>query len=169
MLKLTGAVLILLCCGWFGYSMAAGYKKEEHTLRQLSSVLDYMECELQYRLTPLPELCGQVSALSRGVISKVFRLLQQELEDQVAPDASACMKAILLKSDGIPSLSRDILDSFGQTLGRFDLAGQLEGLREAHRSCIVKLDDLRQGRESRLRSYQTIGICAGAALVVLFI
>ena len=49
------------------------------------------------------------------------------------------------------------------------MAGQLLGLEEQRRRCNAELEKLNAGKEDRLRSYQTLGLCAGAALVILFI
>ena len=57
MIKILGALLIMIGCGSVGFKMAAGYIREERCLKQIISTLDYMECELQYRLMALPELC----------------------------------------------------------------------------------------------------------------
>jgi hypothetical protein len=54
-------------------------------------------------------------------------------------------------------------------MGRFDLEGQLNGLEAVRTRCRDWLDELISGREVRLRNYQTLGLCAGAALVILFI
>ena len=64
---------------------------------------------------------------------------------------------------------RELLNQFGQTLGCFDLKGQLLGIEEVRSQCAAALDQLALGREDRLRSYQTLGLCAGAALVILFV
>ena len=56
-IKLIGAALIIAGCDGVGFSMAAAHRREESALRQLIGALDYMGCELQYHLTPLPELC----------------------------------------------------------------------------------------------------------------
>ena len=55
-MKLLGAVLIITGCGGFGFRLAANHRKEETTLRKFVSILDYMQCELQYRYTALPDL-----------------------------------------------------------------------------------------------------------------
>ena len=47
----AGAALVIAGCGGFGFSIASGYKREEGILRQLLRALNYMEWELQYRLT----------------------------------------------------------------------------------------------------------------------
>ena len=55
-LKWIGVALVVAGCGSVGFKISANHRKEEKALRQLIGILDYMECELQYRLTPLPEL-----------------------------------------------------------------------------------------------------------------
>ena len=77
--KWIGALLIIAGCGSFGFSMAAGHIREEKQLRQLSWLLDFMSCELQYRLTPLPELCLQASQEAAGELGRVFFDLYQKL------------------------------------------------------------------------------------------
>ena len=57
----------------------------------------------------------------------------------------------------------------GSSLGRFDLAGQLKGLSAVKGQCALELQELRTDREPRLRSYRVLGLCAGAALVILLI
>ena len=133
------------------------------------NALDFMGCELQYRMTPLPELCKETAHICKGVIQQVFLALSQELEDQVSPDAATCMKAVVLRNKQIPNMTRDVLMEFGESLGCFDLSGQLNGLEAARQACRRTLQSLSDNRDIRLRSYQTLGICTGAALVVLFI
>ena len=168
-LKWIGAVLIILGCGGFGFSLAAAHRREEQSLRQLISGLDYMECELQYHLTPLPALCRQTARQLRGGLQALFLNLAQELENQINPDAEHCMMAALYKTGELPKKCREAAQSLGKTMGRFDLEGQLNGLEAVRSSCRDWLDELISGREVRLRNYQTLGLCAGAALVILFI
>jgi hypothetical protein len=49
------------------------------------------------------------------------------------------------------------------------LEGQLQGIASVHSACERTLEQLSNNREMRLRSYQTLGLCVGAALVILFI
>ncbi|MBQ8359948.1 MAG: stage III sporulation protein AB [Oscillospiraceae bacterium] len=155
-------------CGGFGFSMAASHKREEKQLRQLIGILQYMECELQYRLTPLPELCRQTGKEASGMLRDVFLNLARELDWQVSPDACSCMTAALKRSRDIPSRLRKLLLQLGHSLGRFDLSGQLRGLQAVQAACEEELKKLGKDRDSRLRSYQTLGLCAGAALAILF-
>lgn len=169
MMKWIGAALIFVGCGAFGFSMAASYRKEEQNLRQLMAVLDFIQCELQYRLTALPDLCRQGAAQAKGCVKKLFAALAEELEDQVTPDVQHCMNAALQRTADLTPEAHTVAVTLGKTLGRFDLEGQLRGLESARQSCRQAIEQLSDNREVRLRSYQTLSLCAGAALAILFL
>lgn len=168
-LKSIGAALIIAGCGGFGLKLAADHRKEERTLRQLIAALDYMECELQYRLTALPELCRQAARECGGALRDFFAALARELDDRLSPDAESCMRAALGKAQGLPPSARTCLRVLGSSLGRFDLPGQLKGLDAARAACRRSLAALSENRDVRLRSYQTLSLCAGAALAILLL
>lgn len=168
-IKLIGAVLIIAGCGGVGFSMAAAHRREEAALRQLAAALDHMGCELQYRLLPLPELCRQVAGECTGPVRQVMENLACELESQIAPDAAACMTAALARTPRLPQRLRKNLSELGISLGRFDLPGQLKGLEAARIACRRDIEALSHNRDQRLRSYQTLGLCAGCALAILFL
>lgn len=169
-MKFLGAFLIVACCGWFGFSLAAAHRQEERSLRQLISALDFMQCELQYRLTSLPDLCSQAADFTpAGCIRGFFQLLSQELEQQLSADPQPCVAAALDRAGKVPPLSRACLEELGKGMGRFDLEGQLLGLEATRTQCRERLAELCAGKDEQRRSYQTLGLCAGAALVILFI
>lgn len=169
MLKWFGALWIIVGCGSVGFAMSAAHRKEEKTLRQLISALDFMQCELQYRLTALPDLCRLTAAQCSGALRIVFQSLACELEDQISPEVFHCMNAVLAKVPELPKQTGDALRILGRSLGRFDLDGQLLGLENTRQNCRSILEKLSENREVRLRGYQTLSLCAGAALAILFL
>ena len=168
-IKWIGAILVIVGCGGVGFTMAANYRREEWTLRALIRALDYMTCELQFRLTPLPELCRQAGKECGSDAGRVLMALAEELESQISPDADSCMYAALSRFDNLPTSVRKEMDLLGKGLGRFDLTGQLQGLEQVRLHCRGSLAELESGREQRIRGYQTLGVCAGAALAILFV
>ncbi len=167
--KIVGAAMILAACGWVGFAMAAAYRREERSLQQLIQALEHMKSELSYTMPPLPELCKSAAAGCSGLIASVLQALATELDMQLAPQAEACMQNALEKASNVPDSVREKLLQIGKSLGRFDLRGQLSGLEAAQELCRRDLEGLHSHREERIRSYQTLGLCAGAALVILFI
>ena len=168
-LKWIGALLVIAGCGGVGFTMAANYRREERCLRALLRALDYMTCELQFRLTPLPELCRAAGKECGGPAGQALTALALELESQISPDADSCMYAALSKMENIPDTTAEALDLLGKSLGRFDLEGQLQGIESVRAHCRRELGNLEAGRDQRIRGYQTLGVCAGAALAILFV
>lgn len=167
--KWIGAILIVLGCGSFGFSIAASHRKDELSLRQLVSILDYMECELQFHMTPLPDLCRKAGEESNGILRDIFISLSQALDLHLSPDVEGCMKNVMQTIPDPPPQTAHHLRMLGSSLGRFDIKGQLNGLESVRSSCRKALEEMSNNRDNRLRSYQTLGLCGGAALVILFI
>ena len=168
-MKWIGALLVIAGCGGVGFTMAASYKREERCLRAFVRALDYMTCELQFRLTPLPDLCRTAGKECGGPAGHALMALSAELESQISPDADSCMYAALSKLDNLPTTTVEALRLLGKSLGRFDLNGQLQGIEQVRDHCRRELSRLEAGRDQRIRGYQTLGVCAGAALAILFV
>ena len=167
-LKLLGIFAVIVGCGGVGFGMAVNYRSEENCIRQLLAVLDRIQCDLEYRLTPLPELCRICQECCSGKLRILFQELYAELDRQIAPDAACCMNAAVAKTD-LPKSVRKLLLELGHTLGCFDLSGQIRGIEAVRSQALDKLQDLMKDKDVRIRSYQTLGLCAGAALAILLL
>ena len=168
MVRMIGACCIFAGCGGFGFSMAAASRREEAEMRRLLAALEFMSCELSYRMTPLGVLCRSAAGSSGGMVRRFLTELALELDKQTAPDVQVCVYRILQRLEPSKVLRRQ-LQQMGSTLGRFDLPGQLRGIEGAIRSTEEALRAIRDGAADRRRSYQTLGLCAGAALAILFL
>ena len=166
--KLIGAGMILLSCGGYGFSLAARIRWEERALTQLQGTLEWMICELEYRHTPLPRLCLLASQRG-GILAPVFHGLGQNLESHIAPNATQSMAQAMEHAGHLPPMTRQLLVELGRCLGKFDLSGQIMGLRSVIALCQRDLQELRKDQALRLRGYRTLGICAGAALVIILL
>lgn len=169
LLKIFGAIFVVIACGSVGFRMASNHRKEENSLRELVAVLDYLECELQCHLTPLPILCRQAAEESQTILANIFFGLAAEMEAQFSPDFHSCMEAVLSKNKQLPARTSSCLSLLGKSVGRYDLEGQRKGLEAVRQECRRQIEMLSENRENRLRSYQTLGLCAGAALAILFV
>ncbi len=166
-MKMMGAIFVILGCGGYGMMKAMTHRREVKALHQLIRALEDMICELEYRLTPLPELCrfggGQVS----GPVRSFFIALARTMDEQVSPDVGLCTVAALKETPSMPGYAANQIQALGQTLGRFDLTGQLTSLERCKQSCVGQLEVLEHQQSQRLRGYQTLGFCAGVALAIL--
>ncbi len=167
--KYIGAVIVFLSCGAFGFIKAANSRLEERLLTEIVGILERMQSELAYRLTPLPQICANAAEESSGCLKKVFSVLSAELEGQIAPDAATCMQVALTAVKELPEKVRYVLALLGNSFGKFDLQGQLNELSAVRQYCLTQLAQLRENQSIRLRSYQTLGLCIGAGLAILFL
>ena len=168
-IKWIGAILIIAGSGGFGFMMAWHYKRELASLQQLARALEYMESDLEYRLTTLSELSKMTAQTVTGSLQSLFLNFSKELDSQLAPNAEYCMTVALNNTPDMPRKTAEHLKVLGQSLGVFDLQGQLRGLKSVHGNCMSELELMEQQRPQRIRSYETLGLCAGAALAILFI
>lgn len=167
--RIIGAILVVLSSSAVGFSIAQAHRNEAKTLMQLIRALEFMSCELEYRMPPLPELCRLTAAQVTGPMGQLLTSLEKELQLQVSPDVYSAMASAMEKTDKLPETVKKNLLLLGKTLGRFDLTGQLSGIASVMQLCRRDLDGLLCNQDVRLRSYRTLGICAGVALVILFI
>ena len=169
MVRTLGAILIILSCGGFGISLAAAHKAQERAVGELMSALEFMECELQYRCPALPELCAKTAMQCKGTIRSLFKAISINLESQQSYDAESCMSAVLNMFTDLPDIVMKVCVSLAGVLGKFSLDGQMKGFRSVKTECIQTLEELQSHKDARIRSYQTVGVCAGAAVAILFI
>lgn len=168
-IRIIGASFILLGCGSFGVMICANVKNEIKLLQNFLHAMEYMECELRYRMTPLPDLCRNTTMVTKGPVSRIFESLGKMLELQVSARVSACMTATLKKHHMIPDNIMKLFEDLGDRLGVFDLDGQLRALSSLRKEAEDLLIRCREGQENRIRSYKTISLCAGAAIIILLI
>lgn len=167
--KWIGAALIIISCGSVGFRMAMQQRKEEAALEKLMEALGFMSCQLEYLLMPVPQLCKNIAAQVSGPIGKVFTQLSAELDAQISPDVNSCMRAAVSKCSDLPESVTQCLLDLGKRMGKFDVNGQLKELESVKNLCQTKLGKLRENKDQRLRSYQTLGLCAGAAIAIIFV
>ena len=168
MVRMIGAGILVVGCSSFGCLLGYHYRREEQMLRWLLAALQEMEWELKYRITPLPDLCRVAAEASGGKLRELFLTLERELRSYAVSEISGCMNGLLQKSD-LPSHCRHCLKNLGSSLGRYDLEGQIQGIQCVCSQCRQYLIQLQENRSDRLRSYQTLALCAGSGLAIILI
>lgn len=169
MLRWIGVFLIIGGCGGCGFSMAAEFRRKEQSLRQTQNALEILQCEIQCRLTPLPEICGILARACTGAVSEFFEALRQELLLPDAGEFHVCAGAAVSRVPALPQDCREILLELCATLGRYDTEGQTRSIMAAKEKTQRKLEEIMEGQAGRLKSYKALGLCGGAALAILLL
>lgn len=168
-LRLIGSCLIVAGSGGVGVSMAAQYMRSYKGMKQLTVALERMICEVEYRLSPLPELCREAARYTDGPVRKLFLTLAEDIEDRLSPDVFQCMCNAIRKTEKLPATVLPYLKQLGKCLGQYDLDGQVRVLESLREECRRSMESMEDNKAYRIRSYQTLSLCAGAALAVLLL
>ena len=166
--KVIGAILIVTGFGSVGFVMVATHKRTVKLMQQLIEVLEYMECELSYRLTSLPDLFRK-AVKEESILQRFFETLADELENQISPDVACCVDAALIQINDLPQLVQNGLIAFGRSAGCFDIEGQIKGITSVKENCVSLLAIYSHNQDIRLRNYQALALCAGVAVVILLL
>lgn len=113
MIQWIGAICVVGACGACGFSMAASYTGLQRNLRQLYNGLELMQCQMEYQMTELPELCGILASACTGPVGKFFGALGREMQNGETAEASACV-ARPWPGRELPEACRSIPVSAGQ-------------------------------------------------------
>lgn len=167
-LRYLGAILLFSGCCGCGFWFAWNQKRETVALRELESVLEWMICQLEYHMTPLPELIRSV-AQRYPMYRRVFAAFADQMESFTLSDVGACMENAIRSTTGIHPKIASYLQTLGNDLGSFALTGQVMQLRSLQQTCAADRAKQEVGQDARLRSYRTLGICAGLALAILLL
>ena len=167
--KLVGSICVLAASGIFGVALAYHHLQSIKLMENLITILHDMECELRYRRTSLPQLCRQIGDQRSGKLSEVFLILSEEMDQQIKSDAYRCMLVALEKANVSDPHIYGALQELGNSFGRFDVDGQVRGLKRIREKCELDYKVLLEKKKNYLYSYQTLGLCAGAAIVILFV
>ncbi len=129
-----------------------------------------MRCEIQSRLTPTKELCEMAAGLCRGGLKDIFLAVAQRIELQQEEDVGKIMEAVLLRfGHQIPISCICRLRELGNVLGAYEVQEQTQALDALSGRINGALEELRQGKAERCRSYEVMGVCAGCALAIILL
>lgn len=168
-LRIIGAVFIFASCLGLGLYIAANTRREIKYLKSLVNAQEFMICELQHKAPALADLSRRTAQECYGRLRDVFLNLADELESNFFTDATQAMDKILRNVSDIPSYTQNALHRIGNSLGYFDMDGQVQRMQSVLEACRLYLQQLMRNSDSRIRQYQTLGLCAGAALIILLI
>lgn len=166
-IKILGALLIVIACAFIGYQFSVSYIREISHFKDLIWALDNMERELQYRLTPLPDLCRSIFNDNGCKISQIFLKLADLLDSHTENTVFACMEIAIMAVNIQSARVNNLLLNLGKTLGKFDVSGQIKGMQTIKEESIAILNSLSLNQKEKVRSIKTIGLCAGIAIAIL--
>lgn len=171
MIKLIGAVLILVATSWAGFEAARHLTERPRQLRQLKVALQSLEAEIMYGHTPLADATKNISKQLEKPLSWFFESFANKLEKASLTVREAWHESLddVWKNTAYKTAELEIMKQFGETLGQHDRYTQQKHIQLALTHLEREELDARDKQHRYERMVKSLGVLSGLLLVILLI
>lgn len=166
-MKTAGVIFIILSVGSVGFRISAALKYRCRILRKLISALHLLEHELTFSGTPLPRAFTLMADAVEGCYQQIFGKIAQKMNKTRWLTPISAMEQALRECPD--EQTGEILMEFAGNIGRYDIDMQIKGIDIARTRLEGLVSVLEKERSVKSKTYETLGICAGLAAVILLI
>lgn len=169
MIKIIGAILIILATTWTGFEAARHFNERPRQLRLLKSALQSLEAEIMYGHTPLHEASRRLAVQMSKPLSTFFESFAKKLTHTETTVRDAWEESLneVWKQTAFKQGEYEIMKQFGETLGRHDRISQQKQIQltltHLEREEADAFD--RQAKYEKL--VKSLGVLSGLLVVIL--
>lgn len=170
MVKLLGAVLVLLAATLAGFMKAGQYASRPHQIRRLILALKRLETEIAYGFTPLPEALQRIALQSSEPIKGLF---EEAARGMIAPANWTAQQSLHhavqagWKQTAMKAAEKEVLLQLAFTLGTSDRTNQLGHIATAVRQLESEELAAREEQARYEKMSRSLGVLGGAFIVIL--
>ena len=170
MLRLTGCLILILCCSALGFIKSGSFKARRHELENVIETLKLMDMEITYKKEPLAKSFIKLSGIRTGWFSELLYGCGCKLKEQRSLDESWEMsKQELSMSCPLKISDIEILDDLMLGLGKSDSEGQRKLFEPALFRLQTNLKDAYTQEYKTGKMYVSLGTAAGVVVsIILF-
>ncbi len=171
MIKIIGALFILLSTSWAGFEASRYLTERPRQLRILKVALQSLEAEITYSHTPLHEATRKISQQLQKPVSWFFETFSKKLTEQEISVKKAWEESLMdiWKLTAFKSGEFEILKQFGENLGKYDMVTQQKHIHLA----LKHLDREEAEAVEKQRKYEkmakSLGFLSGLLLIILLL
>lgn len=169
MIKLVGAVLIIVATTLVGFEVSKRLSERPRQLRLLKSALQSLEAEIMYGHTPLHEASRRLADQLSKPISTFFDHFSKRLthtETTVMEAWEGSLKEVW-KTTALKGGEYEIMKQFGETLGRHDRISQQKQIRLTLAHLEREEADAHEKQAKYERMAKSLGFLSGLLLIIL--
>ena len=171
MIKVLGVLLVTVGTAGAGFGFARAVRGQIRQMVALIAALEYLKSEMEYRLTPLPELFAELAQGEEAAAAAFFGRCAGSMREDRSASPQVVFRGAMEQTKELQwsRRTREAMMNLAFSLGRFDLGGQRRAIELAQERIGQELQEVQAGSRARCRSYETIGICAGLAVAVILL
>lgn len=169
MLRVIGAALVMAGAVGLGWREVERLGERVEVLRGLQGAVAYLEEELAFRFTPLPQLFEQLSQNRKGAVSVFFGSVEKKMEQGNGPLRQSWRRAV---EETLPMLKEEeqkTVAELGEVLGQYDAQTQVQTLRLTGERLARSYMTAQEERGRLGKVYLALGVAGGLVTVLVLI
>lgn len=169
MMKIIGALLIIVATTWTGFEASRHLSERPRQLRQLKSALQALEAEIMFGHTPLHEASRRLAQQLSKPLSWFFESFAKRLTNSETTVKEAWEKSMaeIWKFTAFKQGEFEIMKQFGETLGRHDRVSQQKQIQLALSHLEREEGDARDKQAKYEKMVKSLGFLSGLLLIIL--
>lgn len=171
MIKLVGALLIILTTTWLGFEFAKKYSNRPKYLRQFKFALQSLNAEIMYGHLPLHEAAMRLSKQVSRPLHILFHSFSQRLQEgsQTVREAWADSLDEVWPETSLMKTEYEILLQFGETLGQHDRESQQKHILLAINHLEKEEEEARENQHRYEKMLRNLGFLSGVLIAILLL
>ncbi|MFD2116069.1 stage III sporulation protein SpoIIIAB [Paenibacillus yanchengensis] len=170
MMKLLGALLILLAGTLFGFFQANLFMERPKQLRQLIHILQRLATEIGYGQTALPIAIERASKDEQGVVYRLFQMVVEQLQEENDRSFVEIWQSVMEQRWAYTSLKASeqrIVIRLGSVLGISDTTDQLKQLQLAMEQLKMEEEQARDNQAKYATMWRSLGLLIAVFIIIL--
>ncbi|SFA96676.1 MULTISPECIES: stage III sporulation protein SpoIIIAB [unclassified Bacillus (in: firmicutes)] len=171
MMKLIGAIFIIVATTWTGFEASRHLSERPKQLRMLKSALQSLEAEIMYGHTPLHEASRRLSTQIPRPLSWFFESFAKKLTQTETTVKEAWEESLkeVWRLTALKQGEFEIMKQFGETLGRHDRYSQQKQIMLTLSHLEREEVDARERQAKYEKMVKSLGFLSGLLLIILLI
>lgn len=170
MIKMIGAILVLVSAYAIGSLLALQVKEQEKWLKDIKTAMFLLMGELEYRQMPFPEALELLSVRHGGRLAVFFRVLAEELKKKEGFSLQDVWRELAESSLKECPLSKEQKEEFAD-LGTYFMESDKETRKNSMEFYLNRLEEdivkLRETGADKAYLCRTLGMLGGIFLLIL--
>ncbi len=171
-MKITGAILIIVSCGMGGMLYSNRYIYRLESLKSLSICIEMLRSEIVYGHTPLTQASKTIAEKISGPVADIFNDFSDLLAAKKGYTASQAFQRALDKNSAglcVNVEEMNLFKTMGKMIGTSDTENQEKSLNLLSRQLEVLIDKSMTDRDKNVKMYRSLGLLGGLGLAILLL
>lgn len=167
MLRMIGAVLVMAGTVGLGWRGVERLGERVEVLRGLQGAAAYLEEELAFRFTPLPQLFGQLSQNRKGAVGTFFGSVGKKMAQGDGPLRQIWQQAVEETLPMLKDEEQQTVAELGEVLGQYDAQTQVQTLKLTGERLAAFYLAAQEERSRLGKVYLALGVAGGLVTVLI--